>query len=548
MWHKHFDVTLTMVFTLVSISCLGYVMYSHSETLGEAVLANKIIYLGGSFLQYFIMLSILNICEIKLNKWIKKILFVYCIIMYASVLTIGYKSLFYTNISFSIIDGTPVLSRDYGFMHSIFYGIIIIFFIISLIAIVYSYFKKKQVPRSIIYMLFFPDLVSLLSYFVGKSLTKLYDFIPAAFVFAEIMYLLISYRLCIYDIDDTVVESLVQNGDTGFIAFDNKTRYVGSNETAKKILPVLDELHVDERINNAKATDILNWLTTFITNENQNEFIYEVQKNSSDTENDKIYIINISSLYDGSKKRGYVIMITDDTQNRKYIQLLDHYNEDLQNEVNEKTHHIIEMHDNLIMSLAAMVESRDNSTGGHIKRTSVGVKILIDEIQKSNKLRLSVEFCKNIIKAAPMHDLGKIAVDDAVLRKPGRFTPEEFEKMKNHSAEGARVIHEILKKTDDESFKIIAENVAHYHHERWDGSGYPEGLKEQEIPFEARIMAIADVYDALVSKRVYKDSMSFEKADEIIISGMGSQFDPELKPYYINARTRLEEYYSSIDH
>lgn len=549
MWHKHFDVTLTMVFTLVTISCLGYVMYSRAETIGESILANKIIYLGGSFLQYFIMLSILNLCEIKLNKWIKKSLFVYCILMYASVLTIGYKTIFYKNISFSIENGNPVLTRDYGFMHSVFYAIIVIFFIISLVAIIYTYFKKKQVPRSIIYLLFLPDVVSILSYFVGKSVFKSMDLIPLAFLFAEFMYLLISYRLCLYDIDDTVVESLVQNGETGFIAFDQKLRYIGSNETAKKILPLLFELHVDEKIDDKKAKDISNWLGSFINNEKNNEFIYEVHHEieTNDTD-DRIFIINVNSLYDGVKKRGYVLTLTDDTQNRKYIQLLDNYNDDLQKEVEEKTHHIVEMHDNLIMSMAAMVESRDNSTGGHIKRTSYGVRILIDEIQKNDKLNLSDEFCKNIIKAAPMHDLGKIAVDDAVLRKPGRFTPEEFEKMKHHSAEGARVIHEILKKTDDESFRLLAENVAHYHHERWDGSGYPEGLKGENIPIEARIMAIADVYDALVSKRVYKDSLSFEKADAIITEGMGTQFDPGLKMYYDNARPRLEAYYNSIEH
>lgn len=144
-----------------------------------------------------------------------------------------------------------------------------------------------------------------------------------------------------------------------------------------------------------------------------------------------------------------------------------------------------------------------------------------------------------------MHDLGKIAVDDAVLRKPGRFTPEEYEKMKRHAAEGARVIHEILLNTDDGSFKTLAENVAHYHHERWDGSGYPENLSGESIPIEARIMAIADVYDALVSKRVYKEAFDFEKADSIIMEGMGSQFDPGLRGIYENARPRLEAYYKN---
>ena len=125
----------------------------------------------------------------------------------------------------------------------------------------------------------------------------------------------------------------------------------------------------------------------------------------------------------------------------------------------------------------------------------------------------------------------------------GLFTDEEYEKMKLHAAEGARVIHEILRNTDDEAFKTVAENVAHYHHERWDGSGYPEGLSGEQIPIEARIMAIADVYDALVSKRVYKEAFDFEKANRIILEGMGTQFDQNLQSAYEKARPRLEAYY-----
>ena len=230
----------------------------------------------------------------------------------------------------------------------------------------------------------------------------------------------------------------------------------------------------------------------------------------------------------------------------EHIRYVDNFNTQLQAEVAAKTAHIVEMHDNLVMSMAVMVESRDNSTGGHIRRTSEGVRLLVEQMRASGEWDLDDTFCRNVIKAAPMHDLGKIAVDDAVLRKPGRFTPEEFEKMKAHSSEGARIVHEILKGTDDEDFRRIAENVAHYHHERWDGSGYPEGLKGAEIPLEARIMAIADVYDALVSKRVYKEAMSFEKADSIICEGMGTQFDKALEPYYVSARPHLERYYASL--
>ncbi|MBQ2580771.1 MAG: HD domain-containing protein, partial [Ruminococcus sp.] len=207
---------------------------------------------------------------------------------------------------------------------------------------------------------------------------------------------------------------------------------------------------------------------------------------------------------------------------------------------------IIEMHNKLIISMATMVESRDNSTGGHIKRTSEGVKILTDEMKKAHYANLNDQFYERIIKAAPMHDLGKIAVDDSILRKPGKYTPEEYDKMKTHAAEGAKIVHQILEGTDDHEFHEIAVNFA-YHHERWDGSGYPAGLKADEIPIEARIMAIADVYDALVSKRVYKEKFSFEEADKIILESMGTHFDKMLEPFYVRARPKLEEYYSSID-
>ena len=201
------------------------------------------------------------------------------------------------------------------------------------------------------------------------------------------------------------------------------------------------------------------------------------------------------------------------------------------------------MQNQLVFGMATMVEGRDNSTGGHIKRTSKVVELIVEEMAKDPDVTFDNRFIQSVIKAAPMHDLGKVTVDDAVLRKPGKFTPEEFEQMKKHSPEGARIVKEILDGCGDEYFEQIAINVAHYHHERWDGSGYPCGLKGEEIPLEARIMAIADVYDALVSKRVYKDEFSFEQANQIILDNMGKQFDKGLEKYYLKARDKIEAFY-----
>ena len=228
----------------------------------------------------------------------------------------------------------------------------------------------------------------------------------------------------------------------------------------------------------------------------------------------------------------------------KLADIQKNYNDELEKEVAAKTERIVALHDQLIIGMATMVESRDNSTGGHIRRTSAAVRILCETIREDGSVGLSDGFFEKLIKAAPMHDLGKIAVDDSILRKPGRFTPEEYDEMKKHAKEGARIVREILADTDDKEFCRIAENVAHYHHERVDGSGYPEKLKGDEIPLEARIMAIADVYDALVSKRAYKESFSFAEADRIILEGMGAQFDPALRKYYEAARPELEAYYT----
>ena len=148
-----------------------------------------------------------------------------------------------------------------------------------------------------------------------------------------------------------------------------------------------------------------------------------------------------------------------------------------------------------------------------------------------------------MVKAAPMHDLGKVAIDDVVLRKPGKYTDEEYAEMKRHSAEGARIVESILQGVEDESFVAVARNVAYYHHEKWNGKGYPTGKSETEIPIEARIMALADVFDALVSKRCYKEAFSYDEAFQIIEESLGQQFDPELGKVFMECRAELEAFY-----
>ena len=548
-WHKHFDVNFTLIFTLIPIACLGYLLSALARSLEAAIIGQQIIYIGGSFLQLFIVFSIFNLCKVEVPKYLRLILFAFCAIVYASVLTIGHLDWFYTKVSFEMIGSRPILHKEYGIMHTVFYVLVCLYLITGIITIIYSWIRKKEIPRRILIMLIFPDIVCVVNYFIILKVFNLsVDLVPLGYIFAQLIYLLISYRVNLYDVSNTVIDSFIQEQKVGYISFDFNLRYLGSNQVAKDLVPELNDIAIDELFGyKPSQRKIRHFLDSFRQNNENNTFVYVVNGPDDDSfEDDQFYNVNVNYLYDGKWKRGYIITFIDDTPNRKYIKLLDNYNDTLKKEVDDKTRHIVEMHDNLIMGMAMMVENRDNSTGGHIKRTSEGVRLLIDEILGEGNLDLSDEFCKDVIKAAPMHDLGKIAVDDGILRKPGRFTPEEFEKMKAHAAEGAKVIHEILLHTDDDSFKKVAENVAHYHHERWDGSGYPEKLAGEQIPIEARIMAIADVYDALVSKRVYKEAFDFARADKIIMEGMGSQFDPRLQSVYEKARPKLEAYYASL--
>ncbi len=544
MWHKHFDVHITLLFFLIPVCNFGYLALAQAETLQEAIFANQVTYLGACYALLFVLLTIFSLCHIPLKRIHRLLFFLLSTIVFASTFTIGKSSFFYKHIALGKYYGASILTdKIFGFMHHVFYGMVILYFLFSLAALIYSYRKRKIVSHKIIHLLFLPVIVSMLSFFGGRLFVRQIELIPIAYVFAQIMYLLIVYNIGLYDINDSGIDSLVEKGETGFISFDFKLRYLGSNQTAEKYFPLIKELAIDQPINTSPLLDSTagKWIRAFQQDVKCNSFHYR----SEGSEN--VYQVDVNYLYDGRRRRGYQFFITDDTLDIQYIDLLNKFTAELESEVQEKTSNLVKMHDRLIVSMAAMVESRDNSTGGHIKRTSQGVRILIEEMLKEENPVLTPSFCANVIKAAPMHDLGKIAVDDAVLRKPGRFTPEEFEKMKAHAPEGARIVNEILKDTEDTKFHQIAVNVAHYHHERWDGTGYPEKLVGEAIPLEARIMAIADVYDALVSKRVYKDSMSFEKANSIIMEGMGTQFDPGLQRFYEAARPKLEEYYSSLN-
>ena len=187
------------------------------------------------------------------------------------------------------------------------------------------------------------------------------------------------------------------------------------------------------------------------------------------------------------------------------------------------------MQDGLIITMADMVENRDSDTGAHIQKTAAYVKIIVEGLQKKGYYseKIDAKFVSDVIRSAPLHDIGKINIPDAVLNKPGKLTDEEFEIIKTHTTSGKKIMEDAISTVMGENYLKEARNMAAYHHERWDGKGYPDGLHGEVIPLSARIMAVADVFDALTSPRVYKPAFPLDKALSIINEGSGTQFDPK---------------------
>jgi len=223
-------------------------------------------------------------------------------------------------------------------------------------------------------------------------------------------------------------------------------------------------------------------------------------------------------------------------------QFLSDQNKHLEHLVSERTSQLARMQDATIMAMASLAETRDNETGNHIRRTQNYVAALANQLKTHP--RFSSTFTEENIdllyKSAPLHDIGKVGVPDRILLKPGKLDADEFEIMKLHTVYGRDAIIAVetyLGGSND--FLRFAREIAYSHQEKWNGSGYPEGLKGDEIPASARLMAVADVYDALISKRVYKPAFSYEKAMEIMREGRGLHFDPDIFDAFLEIEERF---------
>lgn len=538
---------------VILISDFGSLALALSKNIEEAVLANKICYVSGAFAPLLLFLIVCEVCHVKVHRGVVALLSAIQVFLFVMICSIGITDWYYKAAELHINSaGVSFLTKTYGTFHVLYPLTMYGYFLVSIILACLSLFRRNLVSYKNIVYLVTGFLLGVCVY-AGERILKFdVELVPIMNTIVLIFIATPVYRINKYFIDDNIQKVSVSTNKNSYISFDKKYNYTGSNEFAQELFPEIKIYKMDspvpytENMISRKVIPMLEEYSRLVTSNATEEELREASHKQFEM-GYQTYECSINPVHrDQNELIGYLVEFKDVTEDLKTLRIAEDYNRNLESEVLGKTQRIREIQDRTVLGMAQMVESRDLSTGGHIKRTSSVVNVFASELKKSD-LGLSNQFLSYVAKSAPMHDLGKIAVDDQVLRKPGRFTDEEYEKMKIHSSEGARVVREILTGVEDEEFMNIAINVAHYHHEKVDGSGYPEGLKGDEIPIEARIMALADVFDALVSKRCYKDSFSYDKAFSIIEESAGSHFDANLVKIFLKCRPRLETLYNSFE-
>lgn len=540
--YKKVNSSITLLCLSIVASCLGRYMIASSQSLETALWGNRILYVGACFSPLLILNILANLCNIRMTKMVTIVLSVYSTIIISMVAFVGYSDFYYEHVALGQANGYSYLIKSYGPMHVSFTILNIIYVLLLVFNMVFAIRQRKWVPYRTIITLGGICFTLILAYILENVFNMDISYMSFGYMVGLMIIIYTYERVNMYDMSSNVIRAMEQMKEYGYIVLDKKYKYISSNTYVKEIFPEIKEWAVEKSIPVSDSYLYQEVIEFFIDNCDKNPEAKTIRVGD-------LYLeFSIKDLSYGIRKVGYLIEFVNRTVERKYYNAIEDYNTKMEEEVEAKTADILHVKDMLVLGMADMVESRDRNTGGHIKRTSAVVRVFATKLKSSViGRRLSENFLKRVVKVAPMHDLGKIAIDDDILRKPGKYTEEEYAEMKRHAAEGARIVENILRGVEDDKLVDIARNVAHYHHEKWNGQGYPCGLAGEAIPIEARIMALADVFDALVSKRCYKDAYSYERAFGIIEESLGEHFDPELGKVFLECKPELIAIYNSYE-
>ena len=499
----------------VLVNLVGYLFEITASTVEVALMATKLSYMGKVYIPPLAFCFVMYYCKIKVSKsFVAVLTFVHTAVL-VLVLTCEYHDLFYTRIDFVKEGLFPHLVHFHGPLYVGYTALVICYALAMLGICIWKYRKstpegQKKVAYLSMIVLF--PVLGLVLYLSG--LTEGYDATAVSYVWSGIILLVSIFRYDFFDTVNLAKDYVVENLSDGLVVLGTQGQFVYANAPALRLFPQLNGREYNEAVEEIRKY---------------------CQKGKRMHRGENVYMVSEQDIFQNRTKRGKMYYLHDITDAYNYTTRLEA-------EIRDKSLELFNSHHSLVVSLANMVEARDGVTGLHIKHTSAYVEIIAKALKKREKYSDVMEnsYIAVLCEAAPLHDIGKISMEDSILRKEGSLTTEELKSIQSHPALGAQIIDTVLAEVESSDYLVTAREMAYCHHEKWDGSGYPQGLKGEEIPLSARIMAIADVYDALRSERSYKTAYSKETAKEIMTKEAGKQFDPELVEVFLECLDEIE--------
>ena len=501
-----------MLITVISaiVTLVGYSVEISALDMATAKQGVAISYMGKPFALLAPFLFVSDYCRRSIPDRLTVFLAVFNLLFPILIFTNDYHHLYYSFVEFDRSRPFSPLILGHGPLYYLYMAKVIVNFLwVSFLTIERFRKEKGDDERAQIFLLFATLFSSVLGYLIFLTgITGGYDTTMAGAILGTVFLSVLFLRYRLFDVVTLAKEQALDDANFGVLVLDKRDGVSFSNRAMDYLLESSFRIEEFAALPMGKITV------------RKGENIYEVSR---------------SNIEDRGWVFGKRIEVTDITD--RY-----NYSLKLENEVESRTREITRLQRSIVSSFAGIVEARDNSTGEHILRMSRYVDILAHSLRAMGYYReeLSDEFIASLVDVAPLHDIGKISIPDSILLKPGKLTEAEFDVIKTHTELGTQVIDQCLSGVERTEYVRLAREVSLCHHEKWDGSGYPHGLKGEEIPLSARIIAVADVYDAVRSERVYKPAMDREEARQIILDGRGSHFAPQVVEAFEAALQEIE--------
>jgi len=506
----------------VAVGLLAYLFEMVSTTSEEALLAVIFENFALGAIVCLTVAFVCEYCESRLPKWVRWVLFSDIAACEAIVASSKFHSLQYT--SYWLEDsgrGFMIFNSAKGIAYY-WYAVSIVVAILLCVGTTIAAFRRtNSTKRKRSYLFVLLACAPALAFFPIKlaNLFGGFDIGSLLMMLMTICFFILTARYRIFDLATVAKENVLQAISEAVVVLDSEGEVIYCNKVA---LDTFSELRGDSK----------------------DKFVGELMRAESKefTYDGKDFEWKSSGIYNGQRFEGLALCISDisflKSDNRMLASKIDEQTQ----KIREQSRKLADAQQQIIISMAELIDSRGQG-GEHFKRTSAIVTLLARTLQVRGYFSgvLTDSFIDRLTKATPLYDVGKIVVPDTILNKPGRFTKEEFEIMKTHSTEGGRIVRSTLHRLEDKKFVDIAYDIATYHHEKYNGSGYPSGISGETIPISARIIAIADVFDELISERPYKTAVPLSKAFKMIEAGKGTHFDPVVTDVFISLRSRIEE-------